>query len=37
MSFRIEDKLLINSNQVLDFKDYLFKKGAKERTNFYGA
>ena len=30
MSFRIEEKLLINSNQVLEFKDFLFKKFAKE-------
>ena len=30
MSFRIEEKLLINSNQVLEFKDFLFKKYAKE-------
>jgi len=30
MSFRIEEKLLINSNQILEFKDFLFKKYAKE-------
>jgi hypothetical protein len=30
MSFRIEEKLLINSNQILEFKDFLFKKHAKE-------
>ena len=30
MSFRIEEKLLINKKQILEFKDFLFKKHAKQ-------
>ena len=30
MSFRIEEKLLINTKQILEFKDFLFKKHAKQ-------
>ena len=30
MSFRIEEKLLINRKQILEFKDFLFKKHAKQ-------
>jgi len=30
MSFRIEEKLLINKKQILEFKDLLFKKNAKQ-------
>ena len=30
MSFRIEEKLLINRKQILEFKDLLFKKHAKQ-------
>lgn len=29
MSFRVEEKLLINNNQIFEFKDYLFKNKAK--------
>ena len=29
MSFRVEEKLLINNNQLLEFKDYILKKKAK--------
>ena len=29
MSFRVEEKLLINNNQIFEFKDYLFKNNAK--------
>ena len=28
MSFRVEEKFLINSNQIFEFKEYLFKKNA---------
>ena len=30
MSFRIEEKLLIHKKQILEFKDFLFKKHAKQ-------
>ena len=30
MSFRIEEKLLIHNNQLLEFKEFLFKKKAKQ-------
>ena len=30
MSFRIEEKLLINKKQILEFEDFLFKKHAKK-------
>jgi len=30
MSFRLEEKLLINTRQLFDFKDFIFKKNAKE-------
>jgi len=30
MSFRIEEKLLINTDQVLEFKDFLISKSAKQ-------
>ena len=30
MSFRVEEKLLINRKQILEFKDFLFKKHAKK-------
>jgi len=30
MSFRVEEKLLINRKQILEFKNFLFKKHAKE-------
>ena len=30
MSFRVEEKLLINRKQILEFKDFLFKKHAKQ-------
>ena len=29
MSFRVEEKLLINEKQILDFKNFIFKKKAK--------
>lgn len=29
MSFRVEEKLLINHNQIFEFKEYLFKNNAK--------
>ena len=30
MSFRVEEKLLINRKQILEFEDFLFKKHAKK-------
>lgn len=30
MSFRIEEKLLINTSQILEFKDFLINKSAKQ-------
>ena len=30
MSFRIEEKLLINDHQITEFKDFLIKKKAKK-------
>jgi len=30
MSFRIEEKLLINSNQLVEFKDFIVNKSAKQ-------
>ena len=30
MSFRIEEKLLIHKKQILEFKNFLFKKHAKQ-------
>ena len=30
MSFRIEEKLLIDTNKIIDFKSFLFKKDIKQ-------
>ena len=34
MSFRIEEKLLIHNNQLLEFKEFLFKKKYQGVTEF---
>ena len=30
MSFRIEEKILVNKNQIIDFKDFYMKLGSKK-------
>jgi len=30
MSFRIEEKILVNKNQIIDFKDFYTKLGSKK-------